>query len=47
LLIKVAARPNVAEAYLVATQTFRVPEFVPEVTYNGLAALASIWRFSK
>jgi CheY-like chemotaxis protein len=47
LLVKVAARPNVAEAYIVAEQTFRVPEFVPEVTYNGLAALASIWRFSK
>jgi CheY-like chemotaxis protein len=47
LLIKVAARPNVAEAYLVATPTFRVPEFVPEVLYNALATIASNWRFSK
>ena len=47
LLIKVAARPNVAEAYLVATLTFRVPEFLPEVLYNELAAVASVWRFSK
>ena len=47
LLIKVAARPNVAAAYIVATLTFRVPEFVPEVLYNELAAVASVWRFSK
>jgi len=47
VLIKVAARPNVAEAYLVATPTFRMPEFVPEVLYNAQATMASIWRFSK
>ena len=47
LLIKVGARPNVAEAYLVATPTFRVPEFVPEVMYNALSAIASNWHFSK
>jgi CheY-like chemotaxis protein len=47
LLIKVGARPNVAEAYLMATPTFRVPEFVPEVMYNALSAIASNWHFSK
>ena len=47
LLIKVCARPNVAEAYLVATPTFRVPAFVPEVMYNALSAIASNWHFSK
>jgi CheY-like chemotaxis protein len=47
LLIKVGARPNVAEAYLIATPTFRVPEFVPEVMYNALSAIASNWHFSK
>ena len=47
LLIKVCARPNVAEAYLVATPSFRVPAFVPEVMYNALAAIASNWHFSK
>jgi len=47
LLIKVCARPNVAEAYLVAAPTFRVPEFVPEVMYNALSAIASNWQFSK
>ena len=47
LLIKVCARPNVAEAYLVATPSFRVPAFVPEVMYNALSAIASNWHFSK
>jgi CheY-like chemotaxis protein len=47
LLIKVGARPNVAEAYLMATPTFRVPEFVPEVMYDALSAIASNWHFSK
>jgi CheY-like chemotaxis protein len=44
MFIKVAAQPDVSEAYMVAQTRFRQPEFYVQTTYNSLALEAALWN---
>jgi CheY-like chemotaxis protein len=46
LLIKVAAQPNLSEAYTVFGTTFRLPDFVVDAQYNSLVLCAALWHQS-
>jgi CheY-like chemotaxis protein len=46
LLVKIAPQKGVAEAYFVATPTFRLPAFVVDMVYDELASFARLWAHS-
>jgi CheY-like chemotaxis protein len=47
LLVKVPGRDGSSDAFIVATPSFRVPEFVPAVMHSALASHAACWHHSR
>ena len=46
LLVKVSPGPGMADACIVATLTFQVPEFIPAMLAEALASHGAIWHAS-
>ncbi|MBX3170018.1 MAG: response regulator receiver protein [Candidatus Eremiobacteraeota bacterium] len=46
LLVKVSPGQGIGHAYIVATLTFQVPEFIPAVLAEALASHATVWHAS-
>jgi len=46
LLVKVSPGNGICDAYLVATLTFRVPEFIPAMLAEALASHVTVWHAS-
>ena len=47
LLIKVSPGQEIGDAFLVATLTFRVPEFIPAMLAEALTSHVTVWHASR
>lgn len=46
LLVKVSPGQGICDAFIVATLTFRVPEFIPAMLAEALASHVTVWQAS-